>query len=112
MENFIKEIIAIDERAEKLTAKAERDLNGLGEVINAKKIEISKQINEICEKSFFEIREEKETALKRAMVEMDLAGEKALKSMESEFELNQAKWEEEIINSAINANIAGNQGAR
>ena len=111
MENFIKEIIAIDEKARNITAKAESDLNGLGKAVDAKRSEILKQIDETCKKEFFDIREEQETALKRAMYEMDLACEKALNSIEADFSNNCTKWEEEIIYSIAGVNLKDSQGA-
>ena len=111
MENFIKEIIVIDEKARSITAKAELELNGLGKAISAKQSEISKQIEEVCEREFFDIREKKEAELKRAMFEMDLACEKALNSMEADLSSNRANWEEEIICFVAGANLKDNQGA-
>jgi len=105
MENFIKELIVLDERAANITSKADRDLKNLDKVIESKKAEILKSINEACEKEFYNIRADKELRLKRAMVEMDSGSEKNLKSMEAEFERNFGKWEDEIISNAI-----GNEG--
>ena len=111
MENFIKEIIVIDEKARSITAKAESELKGLGKAIDVKRSEISKQIDEACEKEFYDIREEKETALKRAMYEMDLACEKSLNSMEADFSSNCAKWEDEITCAVTGVNLKEFQGA-
>jgi len=109
MENIIKELIFIDEKARDITSKAEGELNDVGKIIDKWKSEISKEIEAQREKEFYEIREKKESSLKRAMVEMDLEGEKLLANMEAEFNSNSGEWEEKII-SAVTGVYAEHSG--
>ena len=111
MENFIKEIIVLDEKAGSIIAKAEKELNNLDRILRGKKIEISRQIDDYLEKEFHEIKKNKETVLKHAMAEIDLAGAKSLSNMETEFEQNFIGWKDEIIASITGKKNEEAQGA-
>ena len=101
MENILKELIAIDQKAKQIIAGAENDFAHMDHIIQLKSAEILNEINANINTKILQMRADSAEYIKLKKAELDKEANTQLAKMEAEWAANSFKWSDDIFRACI-----------
>jgi len=102
MENILKELTSIDMRAKRIIAEAEAEFNNLDNIMQVKKDEILREVETNISVKIKQLRSDSENYINLKKTEIDEEVKTQLNELESKWEINLPKWQDELFNACIN----------
>jgi len=101
MENILRELIKIDQKAKQIVAGAENNLLNVEDIIQVKSAEILSEIEANINAKIFQMRADSVEYINLKKAEIDTAADIQLAKLEADWNANSAKWREEIFRECI-----------
>lgn len=101
MEEIIDKLIELEQRAQKITNTAKEKEKTISEQIGKKQIELEQTIISNYQKKIDDMKNRESLDEQQKLNDIDIKSKEALGYIESNFEQNHIKWEEELFNSIV-----------
>ena len=103
MEEIIKRIIEIEDKAQKIMKDARSDRDGLDKRVEAKEERLKKQMSEAAERRCLKIRESERGRADEEIAQINARTKEQLSALEKTYSENKQKWVDDMVGHIIGA---------